>query len=84
MKCCGTCKHWALEWPLLGNDEPDSDDIGRCSAMDTVLLPDAWRWCKREVVGVAREEGTMCPCYTRMDYEHEHEHEQPVYNLEGS
>lgn len=54
---CGQCKHWFDEWQML---TPEDDDYGRCQAMEGVVLPLAWEWTTREVVGVTRGETRPC------------------------
>jgi len=63
MVTCGTCRHWRHWWPE--KDTGEADEPGVCAAIAPESLPHAWRYTRREVMGVTRDEESMCPMYER-------------------
>lgn len=59
MRKCGNCKHWYDEFPRLEADDDEQGKLGFCNW--PVELPHAFRYCKREVMGVWSLEQSDCP-----------------------
>jgi hypothetical protein len=62
---CGDCQHFTTDFPdLRAADEqrdPETGCLGNCNAMENIELPYAWRYCRREVMGVWSLELIECP-----------------------
>lgn len=68
---CGDCKYFVYnspEWREFDEQEfPNEGSGGRCAWSDTIKIPYAWRYSRREVMGVYSLEPIECDTFTEIE-----------------